>query len=170
MRLYHGSYTRIKDIDLTLSESHKDFGKGFYLTDNYENAVKVARWKCKIKNLNTPEITSFDFNRTLCSSLLKIKEFNKNIKRDRIEWVKFIMANRDFTTDFSHEFDIVIGPVADNDINELIEDYKERFAEDFYTDNVLDALARKLIFFRPYIQFCFCSEESLNYLKLSYDR
>lgn len=38
MKLYHGTYTDFDVIDLSKSNKGKDFGKGFYLSDNYEQA------------------------------------------------------------------------------------------------------------------------------------
>ena len=40
MKLYHGSYVDIKEIDFSMSFPNKDFGKGFYLSDNYEQAFR----------------------------------------------------------------------------------------------------------------------------------
>ena len=34
MKLYHGSTVVIDKIDLSVSKPNKDFGKGFYLSDN----------------------------------------------------------------------------------------------------------------------------------------
>ncbi len=34
MFLYHGSTVEIKEIDLNLSKTNKDFGKGFYLSES----------------------------------------------------------------------------------------------------------------------------------------
>lgn len=42
MILYHGSYTDFAQIDLSLSQKGKDFGKGFYLSDNYDQAYDVV--------------------------------------------------------------------------------------------------------------------------------
>ncbi|MBR6837784.1 MAG: DUF3990 domain-containing protein, partial [Oscillospiraceae bacterium] len=38
MLLYHGSYAAIETIDLSKCVHGKDFGKGFYLTENHEQA------------------------------------------------------------------------------------------------------------------------------------
>lgn len=45
--LHHGSYTRIECIDLSLSKSGKDFGKGFYLNPDYEQAMLWAKSRVK---------------------------------------------------------------------------------------------------------------------------
>jgi predicted RNA-binding protein YlxR (DUF448 family) len=33
MKVYHGSYTQINEIDLSFSQAGKDFGRGFYVTN-----------------------------------------------------------------------------------------------------------------------------------------
>ncbi len=38
MLLYHGSYTEVRDIDLSRCNEGLDFGKGFYVTSSYEQA------------------------------------------------------------------------------------------------------------------------------------
>lgn len=45
MILYHGTYTNFNIIDLSKSNKGKDFGKGFYLSDNYEQAHQLAVFK-----------------------------------------------------------------------------------------------------------------------------
>lgn len=48
MILYHGSNTSFEHIDLNKSLPNKDFGKGFYLSDNYEQAEEMAKFKVVI--------------------------------------------------------------------------------------------------------------------------
>ena len=42
MKLYHGSNIEINTPDLTKSKPYKDFGKGFYLSANKEQAIRMA--------------------------------------------------------------------------------------------------------------------------------
>lgn len=42
MKLYHGTNIEIDTIDLQQCKPFKDFGKGFYLTELKEQAVKMA--------------------------------------------------------------------------------------------------------------------------------
>jgi hypothetical protein len=39
MKVYHGSYTVIHEIDLSKGELQRDFGRGFYVTKFREQAV-----------------------------------------------------------------------------------------------------------------------------------
>lgn len=45
MILYHGSNQDIKEIDLTKTRPNKDFGQGFYLTADKEQAMQMAKQK-----------------------------------------------------------------------------------------------------------------------------
>lgn len=75
MNLYHGSNVRIKVIDLEKSKPFKDFGKGFYLSDNEIQAMDMAKFKSSILG-STPVVTGFEFDADgLNSSNLKTKRF-----------------------------------------------------------------------------------------------
>lgn len=41
--LYHASYTAVENIDLSLCADGKDFGKGFYVTTDYNQAYKFVK-------------------------------------------------------------------------------------------------------------------------------
>lgn len=39
MKLYHGSDVTVEKINLAKCRPFKDFGRGFYLSDNYDQAL-----------------------------------------------------------------------------------------------------------------------------------
>jgi hypothetical protein len=43
MQVYHGSYVKIKEIDLSKCIPNKDFGKGFYVTKFRKHAENWAK-------------------------------------------------------------------------------------------------------------------------------
>lgn len=49
MILYHGSNVEIVEIDLQKSRPNKDFGRGFYLSANHDQALRMAQFKTKIE-------------------------------------------------------------------------------------------------------------------------
>ncbi|MDR0763288.1 MAG: DUF3990 domain-containing protein [Bacteroidales bacterium] len=55
MKVFHGSYTKIKEIDLTKSLPNKDFGQGFYVT-NTGNMQKIGQQN---ENLHHIRYSSF---------------------------------------------------------------------------------------------------------------
>lgn len=163
MRLYHGSYCKIIDIDLTKCRKYKDFGVGFYLTADFGRAVTMANRSVILNNTGNPEVNSFLFYKSRCPSNLKIKEFRTN----DWEWAKFVMQNRDKSLDppFEHEFDIIIGSVADSSVDPEIQKYKNNFGEDYLLPQNLKILAQKLKYQGNYIQYCFCTEYAIKQLR-----
>ena len=61
MKLYHGSTEVIERIDLSRSKPNKDFGKGFYLSDNLQQAKEMAAFKAEQMDAS-PIITVFEFD------------------------------------------------------------------------------------------------------------
>lgn len=61
MILYHGSNISIDRIDLDKCRPYKDFGKGFYLTDIYQQADRMAARTVRMYK-GEPVVTSFLIN------------------------------------------------------------------------------------------------------------
>lgn len=40
--LYHGSFAKVAEIDLAKCKKGKDFGRGFYVTSSYEQALSFV--------------------------------------------------------------------------------------------------------------------------------
>ena len=51
MILYHGTNVAFDFIDLQKSKPNKDFGQGFYLSANYEQAMAMAKIKVDRKSV-----------------------------------------------------------------------------------------------------------------------
>ena len=64
MILYHGSTVEIHDIDLNKSARGKDFGKGFYLSENEKQAEEMAVFK-SLQTDSKPIVNAFDFDERL---------------------------------------------------------------------------------------------------------
>lgn len=162
MRLYHGSYCKISEIDLAFSRDYKDFGAGFYLTPDFGRAVNMANRSVVLNNGGMAEVNPFIFNKSTCPDGLNIKVF----KDCNWEWAEFVMKNRDKTQipPYCHGYDIVIGPVADSVVDPVIETYKNEFGDKYLDRDSLSILAKRLKYSGKYIQYCFCTEEACNQL------
>lgn len=162
MRLYHGSYCNITDIDLDKCRCYKDFGKGFYLTPDFARAVTMANRSVVLNQSGHPEVNLYIFNKSACSTDLKIKEFKSN----NWEWAEFVMMNRDksMIPPYEHGYDIVIGPVADSSIDPEIDAYRQEFGNDFLKPKNLKILAMRLKYHNNYTQYCFCSKKAIETL------
>ena len=122
MILYHGSNTKIEKIDLSKCRPYKDFGKGFYLTEIREQAEKMASRTAHIYE-GEPSVTKFEFDESALSKL-SVKQFDGPNE----EWALFVLANRSKEHEQpTHSYDIVIGPVADDDIAQLFRNFNDGF-------------------------------------------
>lgn len=76
-RLYHGSNTAIEHIDLSKSKRGKDFGQGFYLNANLDQAMKIAICTAHFMDEGQPTLSCFDFDKTKADEMgLNIKVFS----------------------------------------------------------------------------------------------
>lgn len=119
MKLYHGSNIRIEQIDLEKSKPNKDFGKGFYLSENETQAMEMASFK-SMQLGGEPVVTEFEFDdRVMNSTHLRIRIFNNYSE----EWADFVFANREGND--VEQYDIVYGPIADDKIGLQIRKLKD---------------------------------------------
>jgi hypothetical protein len=154
--VYHGSYTDIKEIDLSKAEAAKDFGRGFYVTKIREDAEKMAAKQGKNHNC-TGVVSRFklDYDKAFLHNIYKTKIFDGYTK----EWLDFIIINRKNRSDTqqSHEYDIVEGPIAD-DVVAL----KIRKLPDNPSETKKQKLLEDLKYYRYTHQVCFCTAISLD--------
>lgn len=155
--LYHGSNISIDEIDLTKGASNKDFGKGFYLTDIQQQAEAMAMRRTRIMDNGVPTVSSFAFDEAvLTSPMLRVKDFGSTPTQ---EWAEFVLHNRYASrTGFTHNYDIVIGPVADDGVAYQLERYEEGIID-------LDTLVEKLKYRTLNRQYFFGTPESISHLK-----
>lgn len=57
IRLYHGSNIRIEVPDLSHSKPFKDFGRGFYLSADKQQAMEMAVQKVNQTQMGSAEVT-----------------------------------------------------------------------------------------------------------------
>ncbi len=122
LKLYNGSNVAIDKIDLTLGHINKDFGKGFYLTTLLNQAKEMAKRKANQYLDAKPVVTTFLFDDTV----LKSDELNVKIFQEvSEEWAMFILQNRKASrTGFKHDYDIVVGPIADDGVVQQLDLYE----------------------------------------------
>ena len=59
--LYHGSTMEITEIDLSRSKPNKDFGKGFYLSEDRQQAFEMTSYKAIQLDME-PVVNVFEFD------------------------------------------------------------------------------------------------------------
>ena len=116
-RLFHGSTELVINPDLSYSRSEVDFGPGFYCTI-YEHQAK--RWAENRMNASSAaEHFVVSEYRLDCCRNLEIVEY----KEPDSAWFKAIMRGR---KGFPVKADIVIGPVADGNLYEILTETEEK--------------------------------------------
>lgn len=112
--LYHGSNVAIEHIDLSKCKRGKDFGQGFYLNANSDQALAMAERTTKFLNEGQPTLSCFEFELDdAVKNGMNIKIFSDYSE----EWANFVVKNRKNNSDIPiHSYDIVIGPIADDTV------------------------------------------------------
>lgn len=153
MILYHGSNTEIVKINLDKCKPYKDFGRGFYLTEIYSQAERMANRTASIYG-GSPVVTKFEFDESAFSRL-SVKQFEAPCA----EWALFVMANRSKENRHPiHTYDLVIGPVADDSMSMLFRKFGDGIIN-------LDELVRDMQYKEFSSQYLFHTEEAIKYLK-----
>lgn len=140
--VYHGSYCKVEKPKIIYGKYTKDFGTGFYCTILEEQAIKWA------KKYDTCVVNQYEYDE---NPNLNIKEFT--VMTD--EWLDFIINCRNGE---SHEYDIVIGAMADDQVYNYITD----LMDGVITREAFWELAK---FRHPTHQIAFCTDRSLGCLK-----
>ena len=150
MLLFHGSNSSIEK-PLLLKASHPtDFGTGFYTTTNYEQAVDFAK---RVVNLRKglALVNIYELNE---------KEIEKNLilrfESPNVDWPHFVVNNR-MLKPIETDYDIIIGPVANDDVYETIIAFESGIYDEQETLKRLQV--RKL-----YNQYVFKNQEAMNKL------
>lgn len=141
MTVYHGGCESIETPEIRRGRNTKDFDTGFYCTIIKEQEQRWAR------RYDTKIVSIYE---VMLNTKLKIKEFKELSE----EWLDFIIACRSGTI---HDYDIVIGAMADDQIYNYISDYMDGAItrEQFWV------LAK---FKYPTHQIVFCTNEALKCL------
>lgn len=117
MRLYRGSNVKVCKPKIIKSKRLLDFGIGFYLTSDFDQAKKWAERTANRRNEGLPQVSVFQLDESKINSL-KLLVFESA----DIDWLNYVSKNR---TDeyFSDTFDIVIGPVANDQAFRTVNNY-----------------------------------------------
>lgn len=154
MKLYHGTNIDFQEIDIAKSNPYKDFGKGFYLTDLRQQAERMALRKVKFFG-GECVVQEYEFDESLLEDgVLNVKMFSTPNE----EWAAFIHNNRNNADDYHHDYDVVIGPIADDGVAFLLGRYEEGTI-------TLAELARQLEYKQLNNQYFFGTVRAINLLK-----
>ncbi len=154
MRLHHGSNMEIEEISLSKCRKGKDFGKGFYLSEDFRQAVKMSQIVVKREGEGSPIVTTYEFDTEMAKNL-DVKVFEGYTE----EWANFILTNRQNHSDKQvHQYDIVIGPIANDAVGVQIRQFINGYIS-------FEKFRESIKYTTPTIQYFFGTEESLKVLK-----
>lgn len=155
MILYHGTNAVFETIDLSYSKPNKDFGQGFYLSADKEQALEMARAKVDQLESGTPTVMAYEVDE-LQMDELKVLRFNAYNEA----WAKFILLNRNNTSGQPvHDYDIVIGPIANDRVGVQLWRYETQAID-------LPTLVRNLQYMKGVtIQYYFGTERAIKLLR-----
>lgn len=143
MEIYHGSNLIVESPKILIQGFYKDFGYGFYCTNILKQAERWAATKKDDHIVNVYEYSAKDD--------LKILNFDTMTE----EWLDFIAACRHGVV---HNFDIVEGPMADDQVWDYV--------EDFLNGRISRLAFWELVKFKtPTHQIVFCTDNALERIK-----
>lgn len=155
MKLYHGTNVEFENIELKKCRPNKDFGRGFYLTDIKKQALAMAVRRCEMEGCGTPVVQAYEFDKEVLSNgMLNVKIFD-DVSR---EWAEFILLNRNVRGRKSHDYDIVVGPVADDGVVYQLNLYMQRLIS-------IEALVKELTYRKLNRQYFFGTDTAIKQLR-----
>ena len=155
MKVFHGSYTVVNEIDLAKGRSNLDFGKGFYVTNIRSQAEYWAERTGRVYKTEGV-VSEFEFyERAFEHYELNVLRFSGYTE----QWLDFVVLNRNPQSPMpAHDYDIVEGPVANDDVNDRINDYLAGIVS---KAEFLNELAHH----SPTHQICLCTARSLQMIE-----
>lgn len=155
MILYHGTNINFETIDLTKSKPNKDFGQGFYLSADYNQAVDMARIKVEQLETGEPIVIAYEVDEQEMEKL-KIQRYHEYSE----DWAKFILLNRRNRSPLpAHDYDIVIGPIANDRVGVQLWKYETQSID-------LPTLVRNLQHMKGItFQYFFGTEQAIKLLR-----
>ena len=153
MTLYHASNVEVRTPRIIRSTRMLDFGFGFYTTTNLEQAKRFAHRVFERTRSGRALVNVYELDEARAFAECSLLRFDSPDEK----WLDFVAANR--TGIYGGEtYDLVYGPVANDDVYKTINAYIGGFAERDWTLKQL--MVRKL-----YNQLVFATEKSLGYLR-----
>lgn len=145
----HASTERVEKPDCTLGRDNLDFGRGFYLTDIYEQANMWAHRRAIRKNAPAM-VNVYNLDREGLLSESRSKIFDSYDE----EWIQFIVACRNGDPVWK-DFDYIEGGVADDRIINTVTMYMQGYLSKEET-------IKRLSYLKPNNQICIINQSLLD--------
>jgi hypothetical protein len=156
MELYHGTNIKFEQAKILVPNRALDFGAGFYVTSDKEQASGWAHTVVRRSESGRPLLNTYELDETNIGSLSVLK-FEKPNK----EWLDFVCANR-LENLVGQDYDLIIGPIANDRTMPVLNAYMAAKNKDLYAPVALNDIRAD----RLTDQFVFKTEKSLSFLTL----
>ena len=145
MKLYHSSTQTVEHPDILHSRNYLDFGKGFYLTSIYDQAVRYGQ---RFLRRNKPAwLNTYEFSENVEGfKVMRLESYDK-------AWLDFVSKCRAGEDDT--DYDMVVGGIANDRVILTLDRY---FAGELSQEETLGLLK----YVKPNIQYCIRSEQMLQ--------
>ncbi len=152
MILYHGSNLAVSKPQLIPQNRFLDFGFGFYTTTNKDQAISFADKVVKRRKEGVKTVSIYEIDEKVAFQECSVLIFDTPNEA----WLDFVSNNRSGNYD-GENFDIILGPVADDDVYRTFTLYS---AGVFSKEQTLELLKIKKL----YNQLVLTTEKALSYL------
>lgn len=154
MHLYHGSTLIIERPKIVNRFATLDFGTGFYTTSNEEQAREFAQ-KTFLRRgrAGTPTVNVYEVDETAFIDNPSVLRF----AGPSAEWLHFVVHNRRLGRDPLLRADVIIGPVANDNVFRTIDMFE---AGDLTESEAIERFKVNELF----DQYLFCNERALGAL------
>lgn len=140
--VYHGTQSQFIFPSLMKSKDFRDFGNGFYVTENYFDALSVLKFK-----------SGYIYEYELNTDGLMVRDI-----QDEEELAKYVIKNR--MNIYKDEYDVVIGGTVCN-CAQLFKSARNKKLK-VSINNIVELIRKS-----PYDnQYCLKTEKALNQLSL----
>ncbi|MGN0281346.1 MAG: DUF3990 domain-containing protein [Prevotella sp.] len=151
-KIYHGSFEVVENPEIRQPNRSLDYGSGFYTTTSFAQAKKLVERRMKDKDVHVGYVNVYELDHKALESM-KVLLFKKPTE----EWVTFVMRNRT-ERGFTHDYDIVYGPVADDSVYTQFTLYEGGIIS-------MPTLIQELKTYKLVDQYLFHTEKSLTAIK-----
>ena len=153
MLLYHGSNVIVETPRLLNQTRGLDFGSGFYLTTNEEQAARFSEIVLKRQKSGFPAVSVYEFDAVVAEKVLVVRKFDSA----DAEWLRFVVENRAKFYQ-GKNYDVVIGAVANDRVMPTVLAYMNGFLNEEAT--LITLKTSKLV-----DQICLKTEAALSQIK-----
>lgn len=117
MVLFHGSNIVVREPKILKSQRYLDFGAGFYMTSDFEQARKWAVRTAARREEGVATISVFELSDDYVDRV-KVRTF---ARPDR-DWLRYITVHRTGNPP-ADDYDMVVGPVANDQAIRTVNNY-----------------------------------------------